>query len=322
MVFPSLVFLALSAFAQEESTLQKLEKEIHAVAEKVRPSVVQVQADLRIFTGVVYDEKGHVVTDASGTDRAAEIRVTIGQRVYSAERVDADRRTGVAVLKVDAKELKPASFSEESTKSGATAVLVGYPEGMPGSVRWGTIGGLGRSIRVNGRKFENMLQLSIVVHPGDCGGFVADSSGRCVGLIHAGGREEAGDEKLLPALAFAVPAPWVKFSADRIIKHGRIVRGWLGASLQPLAEAARSHLGLEAGVGAEVTRVEPKSPADRAGLAGHDILISFDGQPVADLESLQWKIARYEAPAKVKLAFLRNRERQDVETQIELDPQK
>jgi S1-C subfamily serine protease len=126
----------------------------------------------------------------------------------------------------------------------------------------------------------------------------------------------------VPAPAFAVPAAWVKFSADRIIKHGRMVRGWLGASLLPLSDAARSQLGLGAGVGAEVARVDRDSPAKKAGLQARDILISFDGQAVVDLDALQWKIAGVETPTMVRLINLRNREQKDVETQIELDPQK
>jgi len=101
-----------------------------------------------------------------------------------------------------------------------------------------------------------------------------------------------------------------------------MVRGWLGASLLPLSDAARSQLGLEGGVGAEVARVDGDSPARKAGLAARDILVSFDGQAVRDLEALQWKIAAVEEPTKVKIVFLRNRESRNAETQIELDPQK
>ena len=99
----------------EESTLRKLEKEISAVVEKVRPSVVKVQADELMFSGVIYTKDGHVVTDASGIDHALEIKVTVGERSYVADRVDADRRTGIAVLKIGAKELMPATFSPESS---------------------------------------------------------------------------------------------------------------------------------------------------------------------------------------------------------------
>ncbi|MBI3855534.1 MAG: trypsin-like peptidase domain-containing protein [Planctomycetes bacterium] len=324
MFSPPLLVLTLALFAQdkEESTLRKLEKEISAVVEKVRPSVVKVQADDLVFSGVIYSKEGHVVTDASGLDQALEIRVTVGDHAYAADRVDADRRTGIAVLKISAKELLPAAFSAEACKTGTSAIVVGNALGMPSCSSFCTIGGIGRSILVRGRKYENMLQMTAAVLPGDCGAFVADSAGRLLGLVHSAGAVENGDEKVVPAPAFAVPAAWVKFSADRIIKHGKMVRGWLGASLLPLSDAARSQLGLEAGVGAEVARVERDSPARKAGLAARDILVSFDGKPVKDLEALQWRIAGIEEPVRVKLVFLRNREPRDAETQLELDPQK
>jgi S1-C subfamily serine protease len=319
----SFVLTALCLSQQkEESTLQKLEKEISAIVEKVKPSVVRVQSDALNLSGVIYTKDGHVITEATAVDQAGEIRVTAGDRSYVAERLDADRRTGVAVLKITAKELSPAAMSTEVCRTGSTAIVVGNAFGTPATVSWGPIGGIGRSIRVHGRKYENMLQMGAAVHPGDCGAFVADSAGRFVGLIHSAGAVENGEEKLVPAPAFAVPAAWVKFSADRIIKHGRMVRGWLGASLMPLTDAARSQLGLGAGVGAEVTRVERDSPAKKAGLQARDILISFDGQEVADLDALQWKIAGVETPTTIRLIYLRNREQKDVETQIELDPQK
>lgn len=314
--------LTLSLAARQESTLEKLEKETSAVVEKIRASVVRVHADELNFSGVIYTPEGHVVTDASGLERATEIKVSIGDKSYAAQRLDADRTTGVAVIKITATGLKPASICPDPCKTGTTALVVGNALGLTGSFSAGTIGGMGRSIRVRGRKYENMLQMSADVLPGDCGGLVADASGHLVGLVHSAGAVEQADEKPAATISFAVPAAWVKFSADRIIKYGHIVRGWLGASLLPLSDAARSQLGLEAGVGAEVSRVERDSPAAKAGLATRDILVSVGDDDVRDLDALQWKVASVEKPTPVKLKFLHNRELKQADAQIELDPQK
>lgn len=323
MSIASLAVLALTFAAQEESTLQKLEKETAAVVERIRPSVVRVHADAVTFSGVVYTPDGHIVTDASGIEHAGEIKVTVGDKAYPADKVAADKRTGVAVLKIAAKGLTAASMCPDACKPGTTALVVGNPLGLTSSFSTGTIGGTGRSILVRGRKYENMLQMSgAAVHPGDCGALVADASGHLVGLVHSAAAPEAGEEKPAPVLAFAVPAAWVKFSADRIIKNGRMVRGWLGASLLPLTDAARAQLGLEPGVGAEVSRVEADSPAARAGIAMRDILLTYGGELVKDLEALQWKVAAIETPTPMKLSFLHNRERREAEVRIELDPQK
>jgi S1-C subfamily serine protease len=315
--------LMMALAAQEPSTLEKLEKEISAVVERIRPSVVRVHADELTFSGVVYSAEGHIVTDASGLDQAIEIRVTVGEKSYPAERVAADKRTGVAVLKIAAKDLRPASICPDPCRAGTTALVVGNPLGLPTSFSAGTIGGVGRSIRVRGQKYENMLQMSgAAVHPGDCGALVADASGHLVGLVHSTAVPDSGGDKTPPVLTFAVPAAWVKFSADRIIRHGRMVRGWLGASLLPLNDAARSQLGLAPGVGAEVARVDQDSPAAKAGLATRDILVSLGDEIVKDLDALQWKVARIDEPTPVKLSFLHNRELHQAETRIEIDPQK
>ncbi len=340
-----ILFLCLLAVPQEESTLRKIDREVTSIVEKVRPSVVQVTAVLLpnetlSFSGVVFTKEGHIVTDATGIESASELRVTVGSRTFAAEPVGSDRRTGVAVLKIDAAGLVPAALPEKPGKAGAIAIVVGNPFGMRGGASTGTLSGFGRSIQVTGRRYDGMIQMTAPVNPGDCGGFVADSGGRLIGLVHSAYALDPADVEggsLLPlfkknprdvapvpgqSVSFATPAEWVKFSAERIIKHGRMVRGWLGLSARPLDEAARAQLGLEEGVGAEVVRVEREGPAKAANLALRDVLVEFDGQPVKDLDALQWRIARVEAPVAVKVVYLRNRERIEAELRIEIDPQK
>ncbi len=335
---------------KELSTLEKLEQEIRAVVEKVRPSVVQVTAvfsvdpaqpmETLVLSGVVYSEDGHIVTDASGVDKAGELKVAVAGRIHRARHVASDRRTGVAVLKVEAKGLKPASFADEGCGPGSPAIAVGNAFGAPGGVSFGTVSGLGRAVVVGGRKYDDMIQMSTPVHPGDCGGFVADSGGRLIGLVHSvhapedgapPGRDllrlfEKNPRDLAPvpgqAVSFATPGEWVKFSADRIIKHGRMVRGWLGLAARPLEAAGRGRLGLAGGEGAEVVRVDRQGPASKAQLAARDVLLAFDGQPVGDLPALQWKVARIEEPTRVKITYLRGGDRREAEVEVEIDPQK
>jgi S1-C subfamily serine protease len=346
-----LVALALSSAlpAQEkESALEKLEREIVAVIEKVRPSVVQVTATFGLepgtkletlsFSGVVYSGKGHIVTDASALEQAAELSVRAGERTFKARHLASDRRTGVAVLHVEAAGLVPAVFAEQPCRSGVTAISVGNAFGMRGSAAVGTVSGVGRTIVVGSRTYDDMIQVSTAVHPGDCGGLVADAKGIFIGLVHSAYAAEGGEglnllqlfgkrgRDLVPVapvtVGFATPASWVRFSADRIIRHGRMVRGWVGLSARPLGEAARIHLGLAEGQGAEVTRVEREGPAARAGVALKDVLVEFDGEPVRDLDALQWKIAQAETARPVQAVVLRNGERRAVEMNIEIDPQK
>jgi len=343
---PLLLALGLSAGPQE-TALEKVEREIVAVIDRLRPSVVQVTASFSIepgttldslsFSGVVYSEKGHVVTDASGLERAAELTIRAGGKTWRARHIASDRRTGVAVLLSEATGLAPAVFAERPCRPGSTAIAVGNAFGMPGSAGVGTVSGVGRTIVVGARTYTDMIQVSTAVHPGDCGGLVADAKGALIGIVHSAYAAEGPEglnllqlfgknaRDLAPVapvtMGFATPAAWVRFSADRIIRHGRMVRGWAGFTARPIEEAVRAQLGLAEGEGAEVVRVERAGPARRAGLAIRDILVALDGEPVRDLEALRWKIARFEEPATVKAVLLRGGERVTVEMPIEIDPQ-
>lgn len=332
-----------AAQTKEPTPLERIEREVTAVIEKVRPSVVQVTASFGIdpnlpaqsltFSGVVYTRDGYVVTDAGGVDRAVEVRVKKGDRSFAARLVASDRKSGVAVLKVEAADLSPAALSDRPARPGGFAIAVGNAYGAAGSASFGTVNGVDRAVVVGGRTFDDMIQLTTPVQPGDCGGLVADASGRMVGLVHSissgEGRglslleffgKDARDLQPTTPVSFATPAAAVKFAADRIIKHQKMVRGRLGVTARPLDETARAQLGLEHG--AEIVRVEPDSPARRARLATRDILLEFDGQPVRDLAALQRKVAEVERPTAVKLAILRNGERREVEVEIDIDPQR
>ena len=187
-----MILAVLLLALQEESTLQKIDREVTSIVEKVRPSVVQVTAVFSVggpqevasltLSGVVWSRDGHIVTDASGIESAAEIRVAVGSKTFKAIPVASDLRTGVAVIKIEADGLSPAAVPEKPGKAGAVAIVVGNPFGMKGGASTGTVSGYGRSIQVAGRRYENMVQLTAPVNPGDCGGFVADSSGRLLGL--------------------------------------------------------------------------------------------------------------------------------------------
>lgn len=305
----------------DDSTLRRFERDIAAVVEKVRPSVVRVTAMLdadplfgprrRLLSGVVYGADGHVVTEASGVEGAEELSVEAAGGVFRARHVASDRRTGVAVLQVSARGLVPATLASEPCKPGGILVAVGYPLGTPGA-SFGSVAGLGRSILVGGQRYDDMIQMTAPVHPGDCGGFAADAAGRLVGLVHSVYGTESGRVSV-PAVGFAVPAEWVKFSADRIIKHGRMVRGWLGMTVRAAGRP-------EGGV--RILRVDPDGPAARAGLAPEDVLLTFGGRPVRDPAELHWTVARFEEPARVQVEVLRGEERVELDVRVEIDPQK
>ncbi len=333
--------LVLLVLLQEESALRRLEREIQEVLDKVRPSVVQVTSVLSLesgqpveeltFSGVVYSKEGHVVTAASGVEQASEIRVVgPGGRSARARHLASDRRTGVAVLRIDLAGLVPAVLAEEPARPGCTAIAVGNALGSRGSAAVGSVSACGLSVVLKGKRYDDLLQVSAPVQPGDSGAFIADAAGRLIGLVQAGAEPQAETlprGSLLPLFdkserdvqgaargsGFAVAASWVRFSADRIIKHGRMVRGWIGLSARPRSDG---------GPGVEVLRVEHDGPARRAGLAAKDIVLEFDGEAVKDVDSLRWKVAQAESPRKVTALVLRGGERTSMELELAIDPQR
>jgi serine protease Do len=320
--------LLLSQDAESEAAQRRLENELLRVVDRVRASVVQIvasfpeepaaEAETLALSGVVWTAQGHVVTESSGVERAAELVVRSGERRWRARFVAADRRTGVAVLQVEGADLPPAAAAETAPAAGTTAIAVGNALGIPGGTTVGRIAGLGRTLLVGGRRFEDALELTAPVQPGDAGGCVADARGRFIGLVHAVLPPGPAGE----GAAFAVPVEWVRFSADRIVRHGRMVRGWLGLTARRPAPARCAAAGLDEGCGAEVVRLEPEGPATRAGIGDADVIVSFDGDPVKDVDALKWRIARFEAPRRVAIVLARGPERRTLDVQVELDPQR
>ena len=333
--------VVLLALLQDESALQRLEREVQQVLDKVRPSVVQVTSVFSLeagqpveeltFSGVVYSKDGHVVTAASGVEQASEIRVVAaGGRTARARHVASDRRSGVAVLRIDLAGLVPAALAEEPARPGCTAIAVGNALGGRGTAAVGSVTACGLSVVLKGKRYDDLLQVSSPVQPGDGGAFVADAAGRLIGLVQAGAEpqtETLPRGSLLPLFdkserdvkgaaggtGFAVAASWVRFSADRIIKHGRMVRGWIGLSARARADG---------GPGVEVLRVEHDGPARRAGLAAKDVVLEFDGEAVKDVDGLRWKVAQAESPRKATALILRDGERRSLELDVAIDPQR
>lgn len=312
-----LIVLSVAQGGASDDARRRLEGDLLAVLEKVRASVVQVvasfpaepaaDAETVALSGVVWTAEGHVVTEATGVERAAELVVRSGERRWRARFVAADRRSGVAVLKVEDAGLVPAVCAESSPREGSTAIAVGNAHGLPGGASIGRVSGLGRRLLVSGRRFEDAIELEAPVQPGDAGACVADAGGRFVGLVQAVLPPGAAGD----GAAFAIPVEWVRFSADRIVRHGRMIRGWLGLSAKPAATE-----------GAEVTRVEPDGPAKRAGIGEGDVIVTFDGEAVKDADAFKWRVARFEQAKEVEVVLSRGKERRSLKVQVEIDPQR
>ncbi len=347
-----LFMLALLGQQSEPSTLERTEREVAAVAEAARKSVVgitatyaaqmepgvQIQESIKL-SGIVYSADGVIITDGTALDKAVEIKVRLPDgREVEARLISIDRRTSIAVLRVAAEKLTPAQIADaKDVRQGIYGIVIGNTMGLASSVEIGFVSGLGRSVQVGGRRYEDMIQLTTAVSSGDCGGFVANSRGHLIGLVHSSWQGEAGDIEslgilklfgkdyadLLPGgaskMTFATPASTVKFVVERILKHGRMVRGWMGMTARPLDDATREQFAVAQGEGCEVWSVDPQGPAAKV-LRRRDVLLSVDGKSVTDVRALKRWVTELEAEKTVRVVFLRGGQRREADVIIRMEP--
>lgn len=245
--------------------------------------VVRINALPRQATGVVVSAEGHIVTSAAGfgptgrdddNDKRVVTVKTHDGRKLKAKLLEIDRRSGLAVLKLIEGELPALAISEQSAQTGKLVLVVGNSYGMERSVSLALVSGTGRTIAGGpgwSRQFNDMIQLSVPVKPGDAGGLVADTSGNVLGILHSGYRPAGAPEiwvNRAPAsiptssgnLGFALPARVVKKVVSDVKRNGTVTWGYLGIKFSSGDNGLAVLEGLDG------------SPAERAGLKVGDVI--------------------------------------------------
>jgi S1-C subfamily serine protease len=283
----------------------------HAV-EAVAPSVVNVEVPRRgSGSGFLLTPDGFALTNSHVVAGAPRVEAKLPDgRVLPAHVVGDDPDTDLAVIRVDAPDLAPVRLGDSSAlRVGQLVVAIGNPYGFQCSVTAGVVSALGRSLRSRtGRLMDNLIQTDAALNPGNSGGPLVDSRGEVIGVNTA---------VILPAqgICFAIPIRTAQFVAGRLIKDGRIRRGFLGLGGQT-APLPRNHVRLhrlEAATGVLVLSVEPGGPAAAAGVAEGDVIVAFAGRPVAAIDDLQRLLAEGPIGARTTLTVLRRGEKRELE---------
>ncbi|HJU27929.1 MAG TPA: trypsin-like peptidase domain-containing protein, partial [Candidatus Binataceae bacterium] len=205
-------------------------------------------------------------------------------RRTSAELVGDDPETDLAVIRIGANGLTAAPLGDSNRiRVGQLVIAIGNPYGFQCTVTAGVVSALGRTLRAgSGRLIDNIVQTDAALNPGNSGGPLVSSRAEVIGVNTA---------TIMPAqgLCFAIAINTAKFVAARLIRDGRIVRGYIGVAGQNVElqrRVTRFHnLAVQSGV--MVAAVEPQSPAERAGLRNGDVIVAFAGKPVAGIDDLQ-----------------------------------
>jgi len=302
--------------SHDTDVLDAYSQAVTGAAERVGPAVVSVDVRHRVArrgrparevpghgSGFVFTPDGFILTNSHVVHDATRIEAAFadGRRV-GAQLVGDDPETDLAVLRVEPGTPAAAELGDSGTlRVGQLVIAIGNPLGFESTVTAGVVSALGRSFRsVTGRLIDDVIQTDAALNPGNSGGPLVDSRGRVIGVNTA---------VILPAqgICFAVGINTAKVVTGQLIRHGKIRRGRIGVAGQnvPLLRLAQRAHGLDAKSGVLVTGVEPNSPAQRAGLTSGDIIVAFDGKPVAGIDDLHQLLVTERIGAPTTVVVLR-----------------
>jgi serine protease Do len=253
-------------------------------------------------SGVIVSTDGYVLTNHHVVAGADRIRVILAdRRDLPARLVGSDSHTDIAVLKIEAERLSPASLADSSkVRVGQFALAMGNPFGVGQTVTLGIIGAVSRG-RMGITDYEDFLQTDAAINPGNSGGPLVDVEGRVIGVNTAilttggGGNEGVG---------FAVPSDLARSVMDQLVREGHVIRGWLGVAVDDVSPADAEARGGSV-EGALIGEVTPGGPAAKAGLQRGDILAALNGEPIADGRALRLRIAQLPPGSTARLDVIR-----------------
>jgi serine protease Do len=266
-------------------------------------------------SGVIIDRRGYVLTNFHVIRGADGVTVRLSSKQeYRGRIVGVDPKTDLAVIRFDPDaELTIAPLgNSDALRVGEWAIAIGNPFGLDQTVTVGVVSATGRA-DVGIARFENFIQTDASINPGNSGGPLVNLQGEVIGINTAIVATGQG-------IGFAIPANLAKRVASQLMDRGKVTRGWLGVSMQPITAELAEALGVKGTRGAVVSRVHPGSPAAAAGLAQHDVIVAFEGVPVDDYHHLQRLAAEAEVGKSVTLDIVRARERRSVEVTIAESP--
>ncbi|WP_129839421.1 trypsin-like peptidase domain-containing protein [Streptomyces sp. RFCAC02] len=285
------------------------------VVQDVLPSVVQITTEDGLGSGVVYDDRGHIVTNAHVVGEGEEFEVLLAtrQQPLAARLVAAYPDQDLAVIALDdpPDRLRPATFGDSRKVAvGQIVLAMGNPLGLSSSVTQGIVSAVGRSVSEGeGRAtLGNMVQTSAAINPGNSGGALVNLSGQVIGIPTLAARDPGMGGGQAAGIGFAIPASTVTFLADQMIEHGRVVDSGQAA----LGVSVRTVLGdgFEP-AGAAVVEVTDDGPADRAGLRPGDVVVELGGEPVTDVVSLAEALAAQRPDDTVSVRYARDGDKRD-----------
>jgi len=299
--------------AADNGPAEDLQSRYEKVVRDVLPSVVQINTDSGLGSGVVYDDKGHIVTNAHVVGNATAFQVTLpnASKPLAAKLVAAFAPDDLAVIVLDdpPSGLKPANFGDSGKlEVGQITMAMGSPLGLDSSVTEGIISAVGRVVsepqtaNSPGATISSAIQTSAAINPGNSGGALVDLKSQVIGIPTLAATDPDANGGTAPGIGFAIPANTVKSIADQIIKDGRVVNSGkpaLGVTVRTVADANGR------GIGVGVVSVQDGGAAKAAGIQAGELITAIGDEPVTDTDSLSEALGALKPGDKVKVTVTR-----------------
>lgn len=256
-------------------------------------------------SGVIYSENGYIITNNHVVEGASELEVTLSDnRKFKATLVGTDKRTDLAVIKIDATGLTPTEVgNSDEARIGEWVLAVGNPFELTSTVTAGIISAKGRNIDLLGKgaAIESFIQTDAAVNPGNSGGALVDAQGKLIGINTAIATRTGSFQ----GYSFAIPVNLVRRVVDDIISYGDYKRPYLGVSIQDLDSEFAKELNVDVSQGVVIEGLEEGGSAQYAGLQVNDVIVGIDGREVKSIPELQEVVGRAKVGDTVSLKVLR-----------------
>lgn len=253
-------------------------------------------------SGVIVDSKGYILTANHVIQGAEEINVTLSdKREFKGKIIGSDAMTDIGIIKIDADNLPTIKWGDsDKLRVGETVLAIGSPYGLSQTVTMGIVSAIGRA-NVGIADYEDFIQTDAAINPGNSGGALVNVKGELVGINTAIFSTSGGYQ----GIGFAVPTSMAKSVMDSLITKGKVIRGWLGVTVQPLTPELAKQFNLKEEKGSLIGDVVDGSPAEEAGLQRGDVIIEYEGKKTEEPYQLRNMVANTAPGQEVELKIIR-----------------
>ncbi|MBI5740851.1 MAG: DegQ family serine endoprotease [Nitrospirae bacterium] len=268
------------------------------------PDTPRERRSFNLGSGVIVSADGYILTNSHVVKDADKIKVTLSdKREFTGKVIGNDPKTEISVIRIEAKGLPTIPVGDsDKLKVGEMVLAVGSPFGLAQTTTMGIVSALGRNIGL--ADYEDFIQTDAAINPGNSGGALVNARGELIGINTAIFSTSGGYQ----GIGFAIPSNLAKTVMKSLIEKGKVVRGWLGVSIQEVTPELAQQFKMKDDQGTLVADVVEGGPAEQAGLSRGDVIIEFDGKEINDPSQLRNMVANTPPGVKKEMKIIREGE--------------